>query len=277
MSSAQPDMRQSLIAAVVFDWAGTTVDHGSLAPIRTLLRVFEEHGVPVSEAVARRDMGLAKRDHIRLLLQEPEVKVAWLKRHGSIATESDVEALYRDFIPLQMSCLLDHAGVIEGVVPVVNELRSRGVRIGGTTGYTRPMLEQLEKSASAQGYFTDRSLCPDDVGAGRPLPFMCYRLAADLHIVPLSACVKVGDTPSDILEGRNAGMWTVGVLRSGNMIGLSMEDWAKLPEKEKRERLGAAESAMRQHGAHFVVETVADILPILDEIEQQIRKGARPC
>jgi phosphonoacetaldehyde hydrolase len=265
------------IAAVIFDWAGTTVDHGSLAPVSALQQVFAKLGISIAGDVARRDMGLAKRDHIRCLLHESEIASAWQSLYHRGATEADVEEIYQNFIPLQMTHLLDHATVIDGVIPVVNTLRALGIPIGGTTGYTRPMLKELELAARAQGYAPDRSLCPEDVGAGRPHPFMCYQLAVHLHAAPLSSCVKVGDTISDIEEGRNAGMWTVGVLRTGNIVGLSSQDWMRLPEREKHIALLKAESVMRQHNAHFVVETVADILPTLEEIAVRIAQGARPC
>jgi phosphonoacetaldehyde hydrolase len=266
----------SPIAAVVFDWAGTVVDHGSLAPVRTLQRVFATREIEVADEVARRDMGLAKRDHIRNLLAEPEVDTLWQARYGRTANEADVDTLYADFIPLQTACLLDYSHVIEGVPSVVEALRSHGIRIGGTTGYTRDMMQALEVQARAEGYAPDRYLCPDDVGAGRPHPFMCYRLAADLHAAPLSSCVKVGDTLSDIDEGRNAGMWTIGVLRTGNMVGLSAEDWAKLPASEQNEKLARAESLMLDRHAHYVVNSVAEILPVLDQIAQRMQAGAHP-
>jgi phosphonoacetaldehyde hydrolase len=271
-----PDPMNYPIPAVVFDWAGTTIDHGSLAPVRTLQRVFASRDIGLDDSVIRRDMGLAKRDHIRRLLAEPEVRQAWQKQHHRIPDESDVDALYQDFIPLQTACLQEFATVIDGVVPVVNELRSRGVRIGGTTGYTRSMLEALEQAARAQGYFTDSSVCPEDVSAGRPLPLMCYRLALDLHAAPLSSCVKVGDTLSDIDEGRNAGMWTIGVMRTGNMVGLSADEWAALPEPEQQSRLSAASSQLLNYGANFVVATVADILPAIDIIAGRISSGEQP-
>jgi phosphonoacetaldehyde hydrolase len=271
-----PENETNPIAAVVFDWAGTVVDHGSLAPIRTLQRVFAQRSIEVAEEVARRDMGLAKREHIRSLLAEPEVASLWQSRYHRTASESDVNALYAEFVPLQTNCLLEYSQVIEGVVPVVEELRARKIRIGGTTGYTRAMMSTLEVQARSQGYSPDRYLCPEDAGAGRPHPFMCYRLAAEF-LAPLGACVKVGDTLSDIDEGRNAGTWTVGVLRTGNMIGLSAEDWTNLPTREQEEKLTRAESLMRQRRAHYVVNSVAELLPVLDEIAQRIRAGVRPC
>ena len=268
--------RRNAIAAVIFDWAGTMVDHGSLAPVRTLQKVFANRDIPLADDVARRDMGMAKRDHIRNLLAEPEMQAEWRSHYQRTATESDIDELYQEFIPLQMSCLLDYAQVIDGVVPVVDALRSRGVRIGGTTGYTRDMLETLEEAARKQGYRTDLSLCPEDVGAGRPHPFMCYQLAVNLEVSPLSACVKIGDTLSDIEEGHNAGMWTIGVFRTGNMIGLSAKDWKALPTVDKNAALAKAEASMREHSAHYVIESVADALPVLDEIEYRITRGERP-
>ncbi|MGB6552046.1 MAG: hypothetical protein WBE78_01055, partial [Candidatus Binataceae bacterium] len=67
------------VKAVIFDWAGTTVDHGSLAPVRVLQQVFARRGVTVSEEDARRDMGVLKKDHLRKILLEPGVAAQWNK------------------------------------------------------------------------------------------------------------------------------------------------------------------------------------------------------
>ncbi len=266
----------SSIAMVVLDWAGTTVDHGSLAPVRTLQRVFAGRGIELADAVARRDMGIAKIDHIRKLLAEPEVHSEWQRLGNSPATEREVEALYKEFIPLQMACLLDYAKLIDGVLPVVEGLRASGIRIGGTTGYTRPMLEALEAAATPQGYTTDESLCPDDVGAGRPHPFMCYELAVRLRASPLWTCVKIGDTVSDVEEGRNAGMWTIAITRTGNMTGLSEEKWNALSPEAQAAKSEVAHTSLQKHAPHFIVPSVADILPVIAEIEQRILRGERP-
>ena len=155
-------------------------------------------------------------------------------------------------------------------------MRARGIKIAGTTGYTRPMLDRLEALAARQGYRTDRSLAPEDAGGGRPFPWMCYRLAMELRIYPLSACVKIGDTESDMAEGLNAGMWTIGVTRSGNAVGLSEDDWLKLDHSEQEKLLACAEQDLRAAGAHYTAETVAHTLPILDEITRRIAGGERP-
>jgi phosphonoacetaldehyde hydrolase len=264
-----------MIRALVFDWAGTTVDHGSLAPVLTLERVLAEVGVAVPQAVIRRDMGLAKRDHIARLLKEPETAAAWLEAHGELPPESAIDALYAAFLPLQMECLLSYSHVLEGVPEAMTRFRAMGLRIGSTTGYTRVMLDSLVAAAALEGYSPEMALSPEDVGAGRPSPLMCEEICRDFQVAP-EECIKIGDTPSDVAEGLNAGMWTIGITRTGNMIGLSFADWIALGAAEQEARLDAASTALMDAGAHAVAESVAGCLPRIEEIMALAEDGRRP-
>src|SRR5262245_48866348 len=113
------------LRAVIFDWAGTTVDHGSRAPARVFVEVFERSGVAITEAEARGPMGRAKRDHIAAILTLPRVSSAWHAQYGRRPGESDVDRLYTEFLPLQRDVLAEHADVISGVPEVVAECRRR--------------------------------------------------------------------------------------------------------------------------------------------------------
>jgi phosphonoacetaldehyde hydrolase len=183
-----------------------------------LQRVFAHREIEISEEEARRDMGVLKKDHIRSLLCIPRVADSWRSQYQETPGEDVVEALFTDFVPQQISCLAECSSVISGVADAVQRLRGRGLKIGSTTGYTRPMLDVLLPHAARQGYAPDCALCPDDVGAGRPLPWMIYENAISMKVYPLEAVVKVGDTISDIDEGLNAGTWTIGVSQTGNMV-----------------------------------------------------------
>ncbi len=268
-----PEMK---IPAVFLDWAGTAVDHGSIAPVSALENIFKDFGIHAPRPVVRRYMGLAKKDHIRKMLAEPEIQAQWIGLHQVPPSESDVDAMYANFEPQMMEALAGYAQVISGVVETVETMRGRGMKIAGTTGYTRPMLDRLEKLAAQQGYRTDRSLAPEDAGGGRPYPWMCYRLGIDLRIYPLHACVKIGDTESDMAEGLNAGMWTIGVTRSGNSVGLPEDEWSLLAAAEQNKLLAGAEQELRSAGAHYTAQSLAHVLPILDEINQRIAQGERP-
>jgi phosphonoacetaldehyde hydrolase len=248
------------LTGVVFDWAGTVIDHGSRAPVAALQDVFEAAGMPISIDEARRDMGIAKKDHIRCILAT---------RNGAAPPEAEVEALYADFLPKQTECLGRYSQVIAGVPRACEALRSRGIRIGSTTGYTRPMLEFLLERAREQGFAPDCALCPQDVpGGGRPAPWMCYLNAIQLKVSPMWSMVKIGDTPSDIAEGLNAGMWTIGVTRTGNEAGLTEEEWNGASAEERRDVLARARVRLE--------ESVADCMDIIDEISGRILAGEKP-
>lgn len=275
MSKARRPYRDRL-QAVVFDWAGTTVDYGSLAPIRVLQKVFADRKIEVTEDEARRDMGILKKDHIRCLLRLPRIANEWERRYQRAPGEKEVESLFADFIPQQMACLVECSDVIAGVTEAAQRLRVRGLKIGSTTGYTRPMLDLLLKHAASQGYVPDCALCPDDVGAGRPCPWMIYESAVRMKVWPLEAIVKVGDTINDIEEGLNAGTWTVGVAQTGNMIGVTEAQWRALPHSERQAQLDAAHRQMLDSGAHYVIDTLAEIDPVMDQIETRLGSGEHP-
>jgi phosphonoacetaldehyde hydrolase len=253
--------------ALVLDWAGTTVDFGSLAPARTLRQVFARVDIQLTDLEIRRDMGVPKKDHIRAILSTSRVRDAWQAMRGHLPTPSDVEDLYQQFIPLQLSCLAEHAQLIPGVLSSVRRFRERGLKIGSTTGYSRAMLELLLELGAEAGFRPDCSLSPEDVGAGRPEPFMLYENAVRLRVYPLTSIAKVGDTPADIQEGLNAGAWSIGVAGTGNGIGLSYDEFQALPERERDARVKRARRELADAGAHYVVDTLTELDAVLDDIE----------
>jgi len=264
------------VQAVIFDWAGTTVDFGCMAPAAVFVEVFARRGVPVSLEEARGPMGMPKKDHIRTLAREPAIARRWRERHGREPSDPDVDAMYEDFVPLQLECLARHSRLIPGTAEVVAELRRRGVKIGSTTGYSSDMTAINLREAATQGYAPDVAVSADEVPAGRPLPHMALLAAIRLGVDCVQACVKVDDTIPGIEEGLNAGMWTVGLAVSGNEVGLSLGEWQALPPEEKEARRARAYRRMLQSGAHYVVDTIADLLPCIDDIEARLRRGEKP-
>lgn len=266
----------SPIQAVVFDWAGTVIDFGCRAPVLALSEVFAEAGIEISEAEARADMGRAKRDHVRALLAMPRVAALWKAHHGAASTEADVDRLHDAVEPKMRAAARDCAQLIPGASELVADLRAQGVKIGSTTGYTRPMMADILPLAAEQGYAPDVVVCAGETTAGRPSPLMMWKALVELGAWPARACVKVDDAVVGIGEGLEVGAWTVGLSASGNGVGLSREDLARLPEAERTARIEASAQALREAGAHYVVESVADLPAVLAEIEARIERGERP-
>jgi len=264
------------IQTIILDWAGTTVDFGSRAPVAALERVFAAYGIQLSSSEARKDMGLLKRDHIRSILQQPRIRKAWAELNGAAPGEQEAELLFREFLPIQSGVLDEFSDVIPGVVETVSTWRSYGLRIGATTGYTKALMEIVTLHAGKQGYAPDVSVTPDMVGCGRPAPLMVYRNAIETGTYPLWRFVKIGDTPVDMQEGRNAGTWTIGITRTGNEVGLSESEWAALGADAQEQRLLQADRVLREAGACYTAPSVAECTPILEEIGERLAAGERP-
>jgi phosphonoacetaldehyde hydrolase len=264
------------VRAVIFDWAGTTVDHGSLAPVDAFIELFRRHGVTVSADEARRPMGSYKKDHVRLILAMGPVTEQWRRLRGRAPSPEDVEQLYREFIPLQKEVIGRHAEVIPGVAETLGWLRKHGIAIGSTTGYTREMMTLLLPQAATAGFSPESTVCADEVPAGRPAPWMAITSAMQLGVYPMEACLKVGDTLVDIAEGLNAGMWTAGVTKTGNELGLTRAEVEALPGSGLASRLQSASDRLLQAGAHYTVEEVAQLPAIVVNIGERLGHGERP-
>jgi len=105
---------------------------------------------------------------------------------------------------------------------------------------------------------------------------MCYEIAVRLKVFPLESFVKVGDTVADTEEGLNAGMWTVGVVRTGNMVGLTPADFDALSPAEREMRLQSGRERLMDAGTHYVIDKVSDFDPVFDEIDARLQRGERP-
>ena len=247
---------------VIFDWAGTLVDHGCRAPMEAFLQAFDAERLPISEAVARGPMGAHKLDHVKEILALPEVAARLPAHLAALPAAARADRLYRSFTHRLVELLPRHAAPIAGVPQALAALRERGIAIGSCSGYTRAMMDRLEPLARAAGVDPALVVCADEVPAGRPAPWACFRIAEYFGVYPMVRALKVGDTPSDIAEGRNAGMATLGITATGNEVGLSAAALAALAPEERAACIQAARE--RLAGADAWLESVADLPAWLD-------------
>lgn len=264
------------IRLAVFDWAGTIVDFGCQAPTQAFVALFHEAGVQITPEQARGPMGVGKREHIAKLLDMPEVAGAWADEHGSEPTAADGDRLFEQFHQIQVQAALDRADLIPGVLETLDWLRGHGAMIATNTGYFREVLDAILPVAAEQGLDSDSNVCATDVPEARPAPWMLVVNMLETGVYPSEAVVKVGDTVPDIEEGLNAGAWTVGVIESGNGIGLRQEEVAQLSEARLSELADRARLTLQRAGAHYTIPTVADLPPVIGDIEVRLQRGERP-
>jgi len=264
------------VRLVIFDWAGTLVDHGSIAPVAALIKAFSQIGLDLPVGEARGPMGLNKLDHIRAVLRSPSVTNQWRTSFGHEPTDDDAKSIYARFLPLQMTEAIERTELIPGAVECCQALRARGIAIGTTTGYPIEIGHVIAAAARDQGFSADHYAFPDDVPAGRPAPWMIFRIMEATRVYPAAQVVKIGDTVPDIEEGRNAGTWTVGISETGSEVGLSRDECRALQEHEHARRLGLAATKLLAADAHSVVRSVAELPSLLVEIDAWLQQGKRP-
>jgi len=265
------------LQAVIFDWAGTLVDFGSLAPTQIFVESFATFGIAITLEQARGPMGLSKWNHIHQLLGEASIATQWQQRFGRPPSDEDVDAIYARFMPMQIEKVGEFSAPIDGAVEVLRTLREKGLKIGSCSGYPRVVLDRLLPQAESAGIKPDHVVAGDDLPAGaRPGPFMALANVLALGIGDVRACVKVDDTVPGIEEGRRAGMWAVGLSLSGNEVGYAPQEYARVPEAQVQARIAAAEAKLKGAGAHHVVRSVADLPAVLIRIAQDMRAGRLP-
>jgi phosphonoacetaldehyde hydrolase len=264
------------LKCAILDWAGTTMDYGVFAPAVVFLEVFQRQGVAISMEEARAPMGAHKKVHLQQITELPAVARRWQEAKGRPVGPADIEAMYAQFVPLQLACLQEYSRLIPGTLETMSDFRARRMRIGTTTGYTRAMVDVTLREARRQGFVPDHTVAADEVPEGRPSPYACWKNAIALEVWPAEACVKIGDTVPDVGEGLNAGMWVIALALTGNEVGLNEEQVAALDPPERQRLVGRAQAKLAAAGAHYVVEGIWQVPPLIDRINRRLADGERP-
>lgn len=261
------------LEAVIFDWAGTTIDYGCMAPIVAMQHAFQKKEIPVTLAEIRRPMGMLKLDHIKTIMAMERVKTAFKEKHGRTHELIDIQYIYEEFEKTIFSVLHQHTKMIDGVLDIQNYLRNNNIKIGSTTGYTKEMIAIVAENARQQGYLPDYIVSADQVKRGRPYPYMLQHNLAALDIMDTRAVVKVGDTIVDVEEGLYAGCWSVGVIKGSSELGLTKNEINKMDSDELEKKIKKVRYQMLAAGAHFVIDDISELLFVIDIIHHRLNKG----
>lgn len=264
------------IRAVILDWAGTAIDYGCFGPVAVFQEAFKHFGIEPTIEETRKPMGREKKEHLKEMLEMPRIKALWQEKYGREANAEDLDSLFKKVRELMPTVLADYASPVPGCVEALEKLREKNIAIGSCTGYSREMMRELLPLAEAMGFKPDYLATSDQVPQGRPYPWMCWLNCVKLGIFPPQAVVKVGDTMADILEGRNAGHWTVAVTHSSNAMGKSVEEIAALNPEELANLEAPLAKAFADAGANFVISDISELPRICEDINQLALLGIAP-
>ena len=269
------------LKGIILDWSGTTCDKYVIAPAIVFYNVFKKHKVPITMREAREPMGLRKDLHIKAITEIPSVKDKWFKQYGRYPDDNDVSNMFKDFVPMQLDCLDKYSDLIPGTEEAVKIFREKfNLKIGGTTGFTREMVNVLLNNTEKQNLMFDSFVAGDDIfeGAGaRPKPFMLYENLIKLDLFPIESVVKVDDTVGGVGEGLNAGCWTIGLSRYSNYMNINtLEEENQLSEQEINIRHNHSKEKLKETGCHYVVDDITNIPDVLTDINNRLANGETP-
>jgi len=223
-------------------------------------------------------MGLRKDLHIKALTEIPAIRQRWKQVHGKEPTQKDVDAMFKEFIPLQLQCLRKYTGLIPGAVDTVRTLKSKfGLKLGSSTGFQRVMVDILNEDAKKQGLELDTTVAGDEASQPRPYPYMVFKNMEKLGVLNVESVVKVDDTTSGVEEGLNAGTWSVGLSHTSNYMNINTYEEAEKMSKEEFEERGAKSRAkLLATGCHYVVRDITGLPEVVEDINKRLACGERP-
>jgi phosphonatase-like hydrolase len=186
------------IELIVFDMAGTTVSEGG-AVYRCLRDTLAANGLDVSAADVHEVKGMDKYEALRILIEKSAMREELLPGIG---------AIHEDFVERMIEFYRGDpsVGEIPGASDVFRRLRRAGVKVALNTGFSREIAQTLiDRLNWERNELIDASVTSDEVERGRPHPNMIRSLMLKLSVTDPQRIAKVGDTPADLLEGRNSG------------------------------------------------------------------------
>jgi phosphonatase-like hydrolase len=204
------------IELVVFDMAGTTVSEGG-AVYRCLRDTLAANGLEIPANDLREVKGMDKREALRILIERSAMREESLP---------GLDAIHQDFVERMIEFYRADPAVGEtpGASETFRRLRQAGVKVALNTGFSRDIAQTLiDRLGWERNELIDASVTSDEVERGRPHPDMIQRLMLKLGVTDPRRVAKVGDTPADLLEGKNAGCGLVIGVTQGSCPREQME------------------------------------------------------
>lgn len=201
-------MTSSPIRLAVLDMAGTTVDDRNEV-YRVLREAVEREGAVIDVPTFQQWMGTEKRSAIGHLLALGGVE----------ADDALVDSAFAWFLAeLRRTYTAQPPVPLPGIADALATLRTDGVKVALTTGFSRDITTLLLKGmgwtvgADPTSSTVDAVVCGDEVPEGRPAPFMIQRVMEQTGVTDPAQVISVGDTAVDVESARRAGVRAIGVL-----------------------------------------------------------------
>jgi len=252
------------VRACIFDLGGTIVDRYSITPLKSLIETFKRHNINISNDLIFKDMGIDKRIHIENILDDTNIYQKWFKQYKRNPEYDDVLKLHQIFknIQIKKSHKID---IIPETYSTFEYLKKNDIKIGTTTDLNKKNADIIGRVLNDNVCKLDNIVSSTCVKKSRPHIDMIHKNMIDLGVSNPKTMIKIDDTNVGIKEGKNAGLWTVGVARWSTYMNVLPENYNNMNDIVIRERLESSKEKLKLSQPDFIIETL-DELPNIIEI-----------
>lgn len=253
------------VKACIFDLGGTIVDRYSIIPLKSLIETFKCHNINIRNDLIFKDTGIEKRIHIGNILEDKYVYRNWYNKYKRNPEYDDVLKLYETFktIQLEKSHKID---IIPETYNVFEYLKKNDIKIGNTTDLNKQNADIIGRVLNDNICKLDNIVSSTCVKKSRPHIDMIYKNMRDLSISDPKFMIKIDDTNVGIKEGKNAGVWTVGVARWSSYMNILPQNYNNMNDIVIRERLKKSKDLLKLSNPDFIIETLDELPNIIETI-----------
>jgi phosphonatase-like hydrolase len=206
------------IGMVMFDLSGTTVQDDT--GVRDCLyRAAAEFGLDTTPEEILLHMGTNKIHLYQFLIareQGKEIDIKDLERIKDPGSYERAKGVFDRYQEIMIDHYRKNVWEVPGASDVFRWCHAQGIKVTTDTGFHHAVVEAIMDGLGwLRDGLVDLSVDVEDIPGqiGRPAPFMIFHAMTQLNVQSVHEVIKVGDTPADMLEGRNAGCrGVIGVL-----------------------------------------------------------------
>lgn len=120
------------------------------------------------------------------------------------------------------------------------------------------------------GYSPEYLVTAENVdGKGRPYPYMIFKNMEYFQVQNIKEVIKVGDTVTDIREGKNAGSYSVGVVIGSSELGLSIDEYESLSVEKREEKILETRERFLKAGADYVIDSLKELPKLIEKLDEK--------
>jgi phosphonatase-like hydrolase len=217
------------ISMVMFDLSGTTV-YDDTGVRDCLYKAAQEYHLETTPDEILLNMGTNKIHLYQFLIarsQGKKIEIEDFEKIKDPDTYEEAVVVFNRYSKIMIDHYRNSVKEVPGAADCFRWCHDNDIKVATDTGFHRDVTEAIMEGLGwVRDGLVDVSVDVEHVPGeiGRPAPFMIYYAMTHLNIQSVDEVLKIGDTPADMLEGRNAGCrGIVGVLSGPRPV----EAWGK--------------------------------------------------